>query len=81
MLIPYPYPIVLIAGVLTLKTRTRIKIVPFQCDQELALDLRGVPASALPAPLGFSKEHSDKDRRENDAERTQAYIDYLMEGN
>jgi hypothetical protein len=40
-----------------------------------------VPASALPAPLGFSKEHSDKDRRENDAERTEAYINYLMEGN
>jgi hypothetical protein len=40
-----------------------------------------VPASALPAPLGSSKEHSDKDRRENEAERTQAYIDYLMEGN
>lgn len=40
-----------------------------------------VPTSALPTPLGFSKEHSKEDHRENEAERTQAYIDYLMEGN
>lgn len=40
-----------------------------------------VPGSALPRPLGFSQEHSKEDRRKNEAERTEAYIDYLMEGN
>jgi hypothetical protein len=40
-----------------------------------------VPASALPPPLGFSKKHSKEDRNKNEADRTQAYIDYLMEGN
>jgi hypothetical protein len=42
--------------------------------------LERVPASALPTPLPFRKEHAE-DWRNNRAERTDAYIDYLMEGN
>ncbi len=40
-----------------------------------------VPVSALPPPLDVGKDHSNKDRRENEADRAQAYIVYLMEGN
>src|SRR5262249_46698504 len=39
--------------------------------------LERVPASALPTPLPFSKEHAE-DWANNQADRTNAYIDYLI---
>lgn len=59
----------------------KIKNPPLGEATGIIFKLDRVPASALPAPLDFSKEHSEKDRRENEAERTQAYINYLMEEN
>jgi hypothetical protein len=46
----------------------------------MIFNLGRVPASALPTPLTFSEERKE-DWANNQADRINAYIDYLMEEN